>query len=260
MYILGYYPAKGALVTTSSQVTFDTSTGLALFKDLQITKSGMYLLSVSVSTTNNEFSSQCFSKPIQIKAATAVIPSFDSGTQPEYIIKFNGSYSSINPAEIKANVYNYISNHGVNIGGMSCYAGSVYVTFYSSDSSSTLVSSLISAGLNISSSLAFVSASINGNTYTCTNCTIVSITSDSSSSNSNSNSNINSNINSNSNSNSNSAISASQVSLIKFALYFIIQTIVFKGCCSYFNWHYNWWCCWWHCSIDRFYIWCTRLF
>lgn len=176
MYTLGYYPAKGSLVTSNATVTFDTSTGYAVFSNLAITKAGMYLLSIIVATSGNEYSSQCYSNSIQIKEKTVAI-SYDSSTQPDYIIKFNGSYSSINPAEIKASVYNYMASYGLKIGGMSCYAGSVYVAFYSTDSNLSLIDTLLAQGINVSSSLVFVSAAIGTTIITCTNCTIVIINS-----------------------------------------------------------------------------------
>lgn len=47
MYVLGYHPAKGSLVTTNAQVVFDPNTGYTSFRNLAIDKSGMYMLSIS---------------------------------------------------------------------------------------------------------------------------------------------------------------------------------------------------------------------
>jgi len=172
MFSLSYYPAKGSLVLSNSTVIFDTSSGLALFSNLQISKAGMYVLSIQVYTTDNMYSSQCYSNPIQIIQSTTRI-SYDSSDTPDYIMKFNGSYSSIIPADIKANVYNYMSNYGLTIGGISCYSGSVYVSFYSSDTNVALITSLISSGLIVSKSLSFQSITVGSVTYSCSNCTIV---------------------------------------------------------------------------------------
>ena len=170
MFSLGYYPGKGNLSTSNTTVTFDQTTGLALFTNLAITKSGMYLISITVASTNNEYSLQCYSNLIQIKQAKAVLKSYSSEVEPDYVLKFNGNYSQIDPNEIKANIYNYISDYGVNIAGITSYPGSVFVAFYSDDSSDTLINQLIAAGINISSSLTFVSISLNGNTFICSNC------------------------------------------------------------------------------------------
>jgi hypothetical protein len=133
----------------------------------------MYIILISVSTTDHEYKSQCYSNPIQIISGS--IPSYDKTTQPDYILKFNGNYSSINPAEIKANVYNYFAMNGISLAGMSSYSGSVYITFYSLNRNTTLINALISNGLNISSSLAFSSIHVDGSTYTCTNCIVTII-------------------------------------------------------------------------------------
>ena len=172
MYTISHYPAQGALTLSNATVTFDTTTGLAVFSNLQISKAGMYVLAIRVYTTDNLYSSQCYSNPIQIIKSSVQI-SYDSTTTPDYIIKFNGSYNSINPAEIKANVYNYMSNYNLTIGGISCYSGSVYVSFYSSDINAALITSLISSGLIVSTSLSFQSITVGSVTYSCSNCTIV---------------------------------------------------------------------------------------
>lgn len=174
MYQLGYYPANGTLVTKYATVTFDASTGYGIFSNLVITKHGMYLTTISVYTDNsNDFNFNCYSNPIQIRSADSQLVSYDSNSRPDYIIKFNGSYNSINPSEIKASVYNFMISNGIKIGGISCYSGSVYVAFYSSDTNSNLINKLINNGLIISSSLSFVSATIGGVTYICSNCTII---------------------------------------------------------------------------------------
>ena len=139
-----------------------------------ISQAGMYIISIRVATASNLFSLKCISNPIQILAPSTSLISYDSTTQPDYILKFNGDFSSIVPAEIKANVYNYVlNNYGLSMAGMNCYSGSVYVTFYSSTSSSRpLIIALISGSLRISSNLTFVSVTANGVTYTCSNCSV----------------------------------------------------------------------------------------
>lgn len=175
LYSVGNYPANGTLVVTNASVTFDTSTGFAQFNNLKITKAGMYLISITVATLNNEFNLQCYSNLIQIVKSISLLKTYSTDTEPDYTLKFNGNYNEINPDEIKASVYNYISNYGINIAGINAYAGSVIVTFYSDDTSAGLLNQLISSGLNVSSSLTFVSITSGGQTFTCTNCTIVVI-------------------------------------------------------------------------------------
>ena len=56
-------------------------------------------------------------------------------------------------------------------------SGSVYITFYSSDSSSNLIDALIAAGVNIDPNLQYSYASINDQILNCTNCVIITGTS-----------------------------------------------------------------------------------
>lgn len=209
MYSLGYYQGNGTLITSQAAVTFDTTTGYAVFNNLAITKSGMYLISIKVFTPNQEYNLNCYSNPITIRSSTVQAQTYDSSSTPDYSIKFDGNYSAINPNEIIANVYNYINSYGVNVNGIKAYAGSVYVVFYSSDSNPTLINTLIAQGINVSSALKFVSASVNGVTYTCSNCSSIIINANNNSVSIDTNSNANSNINSNSN--SDSAVINSQV-------------------------------------------------
>ena len=174
MYTLGYYPAKGSLNTANTQATFDTSTGLAQLTNLKIDKAGMYVINIEVNTLGNEYTLKCLSNPIQIIKSTTQI-SYDSSQKPDYLVKFNGDYNSIEPSEIKANVYNYFSNYNITVGGISSYSGSVYVVFYSTDTNTALITELVSNGLVVSPNLKFASITIGSVTYNCTNCTITII-------------------------------------------------------------------------------------
>ena len=177
LYSIGYYPASGTLSVSSASVIFDTSSGLAEFDNLKITKAGMYMISINVATTNNDYNFQCYSNLIQIIKSTTVLKTYSSETEPDYTLKFNGNYNDINPAEVKASVYNYISSYGINIAGINAYSGSVYITFFSSDTSASLMNQLIANGLTISPSLTFVSITSGGQTFSCTNCTVVVVNS-----------------------------------------------------------------------------------
>lgn len=158
----------------------------------------MYFISILVYSTNNDYNLKCYSNAIQIISAIGMLPTYDSTSQPDYTIKFNGQFSSINPVEIKTKVYNYMTTYGINIGGIKCYAGSVIVAFYSTDTNTQLINSLTSGGLNISSNLVFVSANIGGTMYNCTNCIIIT---------NNNNVNTNNTNNSSNNGNANNPLS-----------------------------------------------------
>jgi hypothetical protein len=88
---------------------FDLAKGLALFKDLYITQSGMFLLQINVKSINTpEYDFKCFTKAIIVKPAYRQI-SVSNEIQPNFELVFNGdfdSYSSNEIEEFKAQVYN----------------------------------------------------------------------------------------------------------------------------------------------------------
>jgi len=76
-------------------------------------------------------------------------------------------------AEVQANAYNFFASHDIRVGGIMVYSGSVYVSFYSDDTSSNLTDTLTANGLELDSSLKFKTATINDQVLNCTNCVIV---------------------------------------------------------------------------------------
>lgn len=76
----------------------------------------------------------------------------------------------LEPEEAKANMYNYMSMYNITARNIQALKGSVYITFYSSSSSSNLISSLIAAGVSIDPNLSYSYASINDMVLNCTNC------------------------------------------------------------------------------------------
>ena len=177
MYRLGHYPAKGALSLSNAAISFDTTTGYTLFSNLSIDRVGMYLLSINIYTTGNEFSSQCYTNTITV-IKSLVATNVTNSTEPNYKLRFKGDYNSLSTSdlnEIKANVYNYISDYNISVSNIKLYAGSVYVAFYSSDTNSALISALLNSGLNISSLIVYDSASINGVVYSSSSSSSVII-------------------------------------------------------------------------------------
>lgn len=65
--------------------------------------------------------------------------------------------------EVKANAYNFFVSHNVNVAGISVFSGSVYITFYSDDTLTTLYKTLVASGLAIDPNLKYSYASINEN-------------------------------------------------------------------------------------------------
>lgn len=175
MYALGYYPAKGSLVTSNAQVIFDPTTQYTSFRNLAIDKSGMYLLSIQIYSERREFTSQCFSNTITVSKKLAS----SSSSSPNYKFKFSKTNSSVTLGtneknQIKASIYNCMSNYNISVTGIQLSdsdsrrkrdssSSSLVVMFFSTDSNSALSSALSS--LNVSSYIVFSSATINGVTY-----------------------------------------------------------------------------------------------
>lgn len=165
MYKLGYYPGNGSLNSANTKVTFDILSGNALFTNLAVDKLGMYMFSLRIFSAGNEFSGGCYSNALTVVKS---ISNHNITSSPNYKLKFNGDFYNLTKNdinELKANAYNYISNYGIGISNINVSAGSVYITFYSIDSNQDLLKELIKNGLNISSTLVFISADVNGQIY-----------------------------------------------------------------------------------------------
>lgn len=126
----------------------------------------MYVVSINVLTTNGEYTLGCLSKTIRVKKAGANLPTYKadptmSQLPPNYVFKFEGDYNSIEPEEIKANMYNYLLEYGVDSAGIEVYSGSVYTAIYADDTSSDLLNSITANGVSIDRNLVFSYATIN---------------------------------------------------------------------------------------------------
>lgn len=90
---MGYHKARGLLTVTNTTVSFDPTTGLASFQNLQITANGMYLVTFNVYTPDNlNYDFSCYSSAITV--ATTIV-SYDSSLPPNYVIKYEGDFNSI---------------------------------------------------------------------------------------------------------------------------------------------------------------------
>ena len=176
LYPLGYFKANGQLSLDNSTAEFDTTTGDVSFKNIAISEAGMYLLTLNVNTSDASYKFDCFSKTIEIIRKGETLESYDANLPPNYVFKYEGDFDKIEPAEVKANMYNYMSSYNITARNIEAVAGSVYITFYSSGSNSDLINSLIAAGVSIDPNLVYSYASINDNVVNCTNCVIVETT------------------------------------------------------------------------------------
>lgn len=187
-----FYPAKGSLFTLNTSVNnFDPFSSRTNFNSLKLNKTGMYLLSISVKSSQvNLFNTQCYSNPIRVvKMPNSSINSLNSTIIPttnnNYVLKFKATDSSISftsedTNKIKASIYNYMETFNISVfnleftstNGILSSSGSrllraqadiITLTFNSYNSNPTFINSL--SKLNISDTLVFVSATINGVTY-----------------------------------------------------------------------------------------------
>lgn len=158
--------AAGSLNSSTSQVIFDSNTGLATFTNLVFSSSGSYVLSFSVRSSSNEFNFNCLSKKILVTSDTLVVPS----TQPNVRISFDADYNKNleNIEAFKSMFYNcLILKFNISLtSDIYAYAGSIVFEANIADSSN--VSGLVTETQTfcLNSNTCIKSASILGNSYT----------------------------------------------------------------------------------------------
>jgi len=185
MYGLSKCNSNGTLSTNTSQVSFDTSSGIATFSNLTINLKGMYTIMVSVQTVgSNDYNFMCLSQPVLVKSTSDSILTATS-QQPDFYLTFSGNFtaqSSDNLKKFQAMLYNcMLSSYGILIQRqISLYAGSVKAAIGTSGQAtaySSLISSLNSSNFSLADDIVLQSAIVNGNTY---NFTVLSASSSSS--------------------------------------------------------------------------------
>ena len=177
---MSYHQASGDLIVSNSTAYFDSNSGLAYFNDILITAKGMYLLTFNLTTDDDLYNFDCYSNLITISDADTSPATYSTDFPPNYILKFEGNFVSIEENAVKASIYNYLVNKSVSLSDMSLYSGSVYASGYSSAVSTSLMNDLSSSGLPIGLELKFLYASVNSFiinfgylTVNCTNCSII---------------------------------------------------------------------------------------
>ena len=141
----------------------------------------MYLLSASIYSSGNEFTSKCYSNLIKVerKLSNSTI----QANTPNYILKFRATNSSVFSTDgennIKAAIYNCMANYNISVWNLelihSQVSGSrrrrqtsdkaIVFKFYSTDSNSELLQLLLNKNLTISDYLILMSALVNGHSY-----------------------------------------------------------------------------------------------
>lgn len=180
-----FYPSKGSLLTKNTTLNnFDQIFAITYFKEMQLNISGMYILSISVNSNEKDFNSKCYSNPIRVakkKTLNTNTPTANQTEQNYYELKFK-TFNVFNTDEaniIVASIYNCMENFNISVSNLKLTINTtagirlrrssnqtekiVLLTFNSFDTNPVFISNLSS--LNISDTLVFVSATINGVTY-----------------------------------------------------------------------------------------------
>lgn len=153
---------------------FDVANGVAILNNLYVTKSGSYMLLVTVKTVNtNDYNFQCYTKGILVTPPNTYMPM--TGCNQEQNVKFTlkGVFSALSTVQVeilKAQIYNcFILPHNLVITcPMNAYSGSVVVTTQLSDSNSVSsvnsMSSGTSSGFTSEEGYPLTSVSVQGST------------------------------------------------------------------------------------------------
>ena len=172
LHSLSYFKANGRLEANSTTAYFNTQSGMAEFSNLVLTDAGMYILTFSISSSDNSFVFNCYSKTIMIVNELSQA-TYSPNVPPNYIFKFDGDYSAIDVDNAKSNIFNFALKYGVVLAGLEAYSGSVYISGHSSTASSNMSSLLASSGVVIDPNMRFTYISVNDVLINCTNCAIV---------------------------------------------------------------------------------------
>lgn len=161
----------------------------------------MYILSISVSSSEKYFNTQCYSNPIRVAKMPSSSsltnstnnnnnePSSSNQNNKNYVLRFKAidtiSFTLDEANKIRASIYNCMENYNISATNLELTSNHdfsstssssrrrrqtnnnnitiITLTFYSSNSNPTFINNL--SKLNISDMLIFVSATINGVTY-----------------------------------------------------------------------------------------------
>lgn len=158
MASLSKYQPSGALIVNRTVATFDSSSGLASFKNLSISVVGTYILRVSIKSSDNSFTMSCRSNPIRVVATQPVSKYVSSSDEPNFKFVFDADFDALDANDelthYKAMFMNYLEGvMGTKIiGDVYMYKGSLAFSF-NVDPTSTAIKSLSSAGVGTDSVL-----------------------------------------------------------------------------------------------------------
>ncbi|CAF0814130.1 unnamed protein product, partial [Brachionus calyciflorus] len=163
MYQLDSCETGGKLQVNSLNTSANLADGLFSFENLYITKSGMYLLIISIKSSDNEYSFSCVSKSVTVSNTQVIL---DDTIYPSTFLRFSGNFADYKDKTelIKAKFFNcYLAKYGLTITTpMSVYEGSIMINFdYSGTAEGvTQFSQDVSKGISMDG-LKLISATLN---------------------------------------------------------------------------------------------------
>lgn len=167
---------------STSSVSFDNETGLAVFTGLSINETGMYQLTVNAYTTDAVYNVTCLSKVVEVRNPGDVFASSEPNLPPNYILYFMGDPDAVDFEMVIANTYNYMLSYGIKASELEVTVATdgnigIYVTFWSDDDNTQVKADLanVNTTLEADPNVTFIYASINdieqGNRPTTTTTT-----------------------------------------------------------------------------------------
>lgn len=170
MYTLDKCNSDGQLKTDSQLTSIDFENGVFKFNNLKITSSGMYVLLISLKTTNGEYAFDCVSKSILVQQAQQAI-TINDDYPPGIVFKFSGNFSDHKSKleSYKTIFYNcIIEKYNITVSrSLSIYEGSIMLNTDGSGTASNLASmkEFIAAGFSLGDGVKLVSANLFDSEY-----------------------------------------------------------------------------------------------
>lgn len=155
---------EGTLLVDSLNRLDNLETGLFSFENLKITKTGLYLLSISFKTSDLDYEFSCLSKSLIVSREKRVL---DDTVMPSSYFTFGGNFENFKhkTENIKAAMYNcYLEKYSLDLlTPISVYSGSVMVNFDFTGNAQnvTLFGQDVAAGIEILPGLPLISAILN---------------------------------------------------------------------------------------------------
>ena len=179
MYQLDKCQSNGQLKIDMTNTSANLVDGVFSFENLYITQSGMYMLSIMIRTSNDEFSFNCLSNSITVTETQAVL---DDTVIPSTVLKFQGNFADFKDKveNIKAKFFNcYVVKNGLTITTpISVYEGSIMLNCDVSGSvdGMTKFGQDVVKGIELETGMSLISATVNDVAVTLNNTLTADVT------------------------------------------------------------------------------------